>query len=61
MSRGPEEILDEIGRLIDLQIKVIASMVESGSSESAWRERDERQLAIDALFLELEHAHKTVG
>ena len=61
MSRGPQEILDEIGRLIDLQITVIASVVESGSSEAAWREHDERQLVIDALFAELEHAHKTVA
>ena len=58
---SPEEILHEIGRLVNLQIKVIASVVESGSSESAWREHDERQLVIDTLFAELAHAHKIVA
>ena len=61
MSRRPEEILDEIGGLIDLQIHALASVVESGSSEAAWREHDERQLAIDALFVELKQAHKNVA
>ena len=41
MSRRPEEILAEIGQLIDLQIKAIASAVERGCTEAVFREHDE--------------------
>jgi hypothetical protein len=56
VSRNPQAILDEIGRLIDLQTKAIVYAVERGSTEAAWQEHDERQSTIDALFLELKHA-----